>query len=68
MAGRTLIPQLFAGSARPEDQSGGVNIEHCNGAVMRRDEPVDGRIIGCALCADPDEQNAGYGRIGISGP
>ena len=26
---------------------------------MRRDDPVDGRIIEYLLCADPDEQNAG---------
>ena len=28
-------------------------------AVMRRGRRTDGRIIECALCADPDEQNAG---------
>ncbi len=27
--------------------------------MMRRGRRTDGRIIECALCADPDEQNAG---------
>jgi hypothetical protein len=30
---------------------------------MRRDDPVDGRIIEYLLCAEPDEQNADYVRL-----
>jgi hypothetical protein len=31
---------------------------------MRRGRRTDGRIIEYALCADPDEQNAGSARVG----
>ena len=37
------------------------------GAVMRRGRRADGRSIECALCADPDEQNAGS-RMGMKPP
>ena len=51
--------ELAPALRRPEHRTDEGTMWRHGWAVMRRGRRTDGRIIECALCADPDEQNAG---------